>query len=135
MSAKTDGLHRKLSSPPREHLPSAIDTSTGQAMKRTVLFITSEPVHWKLYRARLEERFRVEIDAEPGGRPVVDAIIYDIPNEECFIDYCWLEALDLPVVVLTCQDALSTPEGPRRKILTYPVRADQILRALTEMGI
>ncbi len=104
-------------------------------MKKTVLLITDEPTHHTLYRRGLEQHFRVEIDTGTEGRPVVDAIVLDVPEEESPVDIAWLEALDLPVVVLTCQNSLSIGESPRRKILTYPVSTDRILHALAQMGI
>ncbi len=104
-------------------------------MRKTVLLITDKPAHHRLYRPRLEQHFRVEIDTETERRPVVDAIILDVSKEESPVDIAWLEALDLPVVVLTCQDFLSIGESPRRKILTYPVSTDRILHALAQMGI
>ena len=105
------------------------------AMRKTVLLITDQPAHRRLYRRCLEQHFRVEIDTETEGKPVVDAIIFDVPEEESPVDIAWLEALDIPVVVLTCQDSLSTGESHRRRILTYPVSTDQLLRALAGMGI
>ena len=104
-------------------------------MRKTVLLITDEPVHLTLYRRDLEQHFRVEIDTGTEGRPVVDAIVLDVPEKESPVDIAWLEALDLPVVVLTCQNSLSIGESPRRKILTYPVSMDQILHALAQMRI
>ncbi len=104
-------------------------------MKKTMLLITDEPAHHTLYRRGLEQHFRVEIDTGTEGKPVVDAIVLDVPEEESPVDIAWLEALDLPVVVLTCQNSLSIGESPQWKILTYPVSTDQILHALTQMGI
>ena len=103
---------------------------------KTVLLVSNLRAHVALYEKRLGRHFCVRFAPKvEGGSGRVDAIIYDIAAEHTSIDLRWLAHLEVPVVVLTPEDAIQLPEGPTRKVLTYPVRADQIIRALAELGV
>jgi hypothetical protein len=103
---------------------------------KTVLLVTYEPRHRLLYEPGLKKHFQVEYRtrASAGGGNV-DAIVYDIPSRQTSVDLRWLQQLEVPVVVLTPEDTLYLPSTPGRRVLTYPVRLHQILRALQELGV
>jgi hypothetical protein len=103
---------------------------------KTVLLITSNEHHRKLYRPGLMKYFNVEYSPRcGGGLGRVDALVYDIPATHDTIDVRWLLRLKMPVVVLTPEDMTALPAGPRRKVLTYPVGVRDILQALAELGV
>lgn len=105
-------------------------------MKKTVLLITSSSAHRLLYKEGLRKRhFDVETDAlRRAGK--VDAVVYDITTMHSTVDLRWLKSLNFPVVVLTCEDKLSVPlSSENRRILSYPVKMDQIIQALAELGV
>ena len=61
--------------------------------------------------------------------------LYDIPSVHETLDISWLRRVELPVVVLTPEARLRVANGPRCRILTYPVRPEQIVKALAELGV
>jgi hypothetical protein len=65
----------------------------------------------------------------------VAAVIYDLPKERSIIDFRWLKSAALPVVVLTPDRRLQLPKSSRQHVLEYPVRMDQILKALLKLGV
>ncbi len=102
----------------------------------TVLLITSEPSHKLMYQNGLAKQFCVEFATQPTlGSDDVDAIVYDIPSVHETLDISWLRRVELPVVVLTPEARLRVANGPRCRILTYPVRPEQIVKALAELGV
>jgi hypothetical protein len=103
---------------------------------KTLLFVTTQPRHWILYRKRLREHFALEFAVEAeGATGTADAVVYDMPRRHLQCDVDWLKQASVPVVVLTPEDSIGVPETPSRRILTYPVRADEILDALAELGV
>ena len=104
-------------------------------MKKTVLLITTEETHRRLYKPELEKHFAVEFSpAALGGPGKIDAVVYDLPKETSGVDLEWLDALDVPVVVLTA-DERGLPSTPKRVVLTYPVKVSQLLEALRKVGV
>jgi len=102
----------------------------------TVILITSDETHRVLKDIGLKNHFAVEFIAKSrGGSGNVDAIVYDIPMRHSDVDIQWLEDLDLPVVVLTPESMFPLPESSLRRILTYPVSAGEIVRALKDLGV
>ena len=98
---------------------------------KTVLLVSENEVHRKLYQRGLAKHFAVEFSAKAG----VDAVVWDIPTIHSTIDVQWLETIDLPVVILTCEDGLPVSTRPNQRILTYPVDSDQIMHALADLGV
>jgi hypothetical protein len=104
--------------------------------KKTVLLVTTNEAHRKLYTRGLARYFEVEFNPKSaGGSGKVDALVYDIPETRASFDIKWLKSLDLPVVVLSPEDGLPLPSSPKRCFLTYPVKMDQILDALKRLGV
>ena len=103
---------------------------------KTVLLFTTEKTHRRLYEPGLKKHFAVELTDKATRRAeTVDAIVYDISTLHSTIDIRWLKSIDLPVVVLTCENALRIPRNPKQRILMYPVRMGQIIEALAELGV
>jgi hypothetical protein len=102
---------------------------------KTVLFVTQSPAHRKLYTRGLSKHFELVCVEQPRSLETkVDALVYDMDDAEKTCDLRWLESVDYPVVFLTSRSSLSLA-GKRRSVLTYPVRMDDILRALAKLGV
>jgi hypothetical protein len=106
-----------------------------QSMK-TVLFVSASPAHRKVYFQGLANHFDVlcvpryaSLDAD------VAALVYDMDDSERASDLAWLEGLGYPVVLLTSRDATAMPAAGNRCVLSYPVRMDEVLRALARLGV
>ena len=103
---------------------------------KTVLLITTEESQRRLYEPILKKHFDLELSAvSRGGSGKVDAIIYDLPKIISPVDLEWLSTFDVPVVILTPDASLGLPSARQQRILTYPVRPQQILQALSEMEV
>jgi hypothetical protein len=104
---------------------------------KKVLLITGEEVHRTLYGRALRERFDVcqrDVCQRIGASSDrVDAIVYDLSTEHSTVDLRWLEELDVPVAVLTCEDRLGISESENRRILSYPVTPDELVRTLLDL--
>ena len=104
-------------------------------MKR-VLLITAEEVHRHLYERGLKKHFAVECTRSTRGAPSdVDAVVYDLSTHGSTLDFGWLKKLVVPVVVLTPTQWARVPETAKRRVLVYPVRMAQILKALSMLGV
>ncbi len=87
---------------------------------KTVLFITTEPVHQALYERQLKKHFCVELlPSVAGDAGKVDAVVYDIPKYPSSVDLEWLEALDLPIVVLAPDPVVHVPKHAKQHVLYY----------------
>jgi hypothetical protein len=103
---------------------------------KTVLLITREEIHQKIYEPALKKNFTVVCASSTHGAPrEVAAVIYDLPKYPPAADFRWLEELGLPVVVLTPMKRLGVPKARLQRVLEYMVRTDQILKALSELGV
>jgi hypothetical protein len=104
---------------------------------KSLLLVSPEPLHCRLYEPRLRKYFLLELSLArgKGARRKLDAVVYDMPATHTAAELKWLEALTVPVVVLTAEDPLPVPETPRRLVLTYPVSAEDIVVALARLGV
>jgi hypothetical protein len=106
---------------------------------KTVLLITNSRRHQLLYEPGLKKYFAVDFrkgeKGEKGATAKIDAVVYDMPDSHTTIDLRWLAAVEVPLVLLTPEDELQSLSGPKRKVLVYPVRVNQIIRALWELGV
>src|SRR2546427_4669083 len=103
---------------------------------KTLLFISAEETHRFLYERGLRKHFAVVSAQSTKEAPAkIDAVVYDLPKEQSSADFGWLKSVDVPVVVLTPDESLSTPESSKRSVLTYPVRMNQIIEALAKLGL
>lgn len=104
-------------------------------MKR-LLFVSPSHAHRKLYAPQLSKHFHVECLAGVEClAPRVHAVVYDMEDGKGTIAPDALDIIDLPVVVLTSKDQESLPRSKNRCVLTYPVRLNDILRALERLGV
>jgi hypothetical protein len=100
------------------------------------MVITDEPAHRLLYTTALKPHFATEFSPSvSGGEGTVDAVVYDIPGMHGAIDLEWINSLDMPVVVLATEEYLPVADTPTRRVLSYPVKADDLLDALAELGV
>ena len=104
-------------------------------MLKTIIFITLEAAHRLLYEPGLKKHFNVQPSIGITDPKRVDAVVYDLSQHPKPIDFQWLEELGLPVVVLTPDLKAPVPQAPRRVILPYPVKVQQIIDALQELGV
>lgn len=112
--------------------PVAPSTTTSQ----TVLVVSELMTHQSLYEIALRGAFNVRFTPTAvDGNGTVAALVYDIPKTHVSKDIEWLEAVEQPIVVLTPEDSLPLAEKPNRKVLTYPVSAEDLLKALAELGV
>jgi hypothetical protein len=103
---------------------------------KTVILITSNPLHRRLYEPGLAKHFEVEYLPRIKGLPGrLDAVVYDIEDLHKSLDLKWLQSVNFPVVILSCESHLPLVKGRNRCVLTYPVRMDDILQALSRLGI
>ena len=103
---------------------------------KTVLLVTAEESQRHLYERGLRKHFTVlwaSSTREATG--AFDAVVYDLPKERSSVDLRWLKQAAVPVVMLTPDERLRLPEAPRRSVLAYPVRMNQILEALAKLGV
>lgn len=104
---------------------------------KTILFITREESQRALYERGLKEHFQVTVCASRKDAPdEVDAVVYDQPKYQSAAELHWVEALGVPVVVLTPDARLRVPRAAKSAVLVYPmVRMDEILEALVKLGV
>lgn len=103
---------------------------------KTVLFMTTEESQRVLYEPALKQHFAVECRGSSVGAPrEVSAVIYDPPKYPAVEEFRWLEAVGVPVVVLTPKRSLWLPKAPSQRVLTYLVRGKEILKALSALGV
>ena len=102
----------------------------------TILFVTSEPAHRFLYEQGLKQHFQL-VFIRPGAASVQNAvaIVCDLSRSDSSSWFPWIEGLGLPVVVLTPEPRLPVPQAERQRVLEYPVSAQELLRALAELGV
>ena len=103
---------------------------------KTVLFVSPSPAHRKLYGPQLSKHFKVECLSRVEGLAArAHAVVYDMEDGKETIAPGALDLITLPTVILTSRNEGSLPRAKNRCILTYPVRLDDILRALEDLGV
>jgi hypothetical protein len=103
---------------------------------KRILLITGDDIHRQVYERWLKKSFVVEYSDSTDGAPdEVDAVVYDLPGEGTPRDLEWMEALTVPIVVLSPTEWSRAPVAASRRILVYPVKLNQILRALAALGV
>jgi hypothetical protein len=98
--------------------------------------VTAEESQRHLYERELRKHFTVVWASSTREAPgAFDAVVYDLPKARSSVDFRWLKQAAVPVVMLTPDERLRLPEAPRRSVLAYPVRMNQILTALAQLGV
>jgi hypothetical protein len=103
---------------------------------KTVLFVSPSYAHRKLYAPQLSKHFHVECLSRVECLAArAQAVVYDLEDGKETILPAAFDLIGLPMVVLTSKDEASLPRAKNRCVLTYPVRLDDILRALERLGV
>jgi hypothetical protein len=103
---------------------------------KTVLFVSPSHAHRRLYGPQLSKHFHVECLSQVEGLATrAHAVVYDLEDGKGTIVPAAFDLINLPMVVLTSKDETSLPRAKNRCVLTYPVRLDDILRALERLGV
>lgn len=98
---------------------------------KTVLVISTDPQHQRMYATGLKKFFAIEFERSKKA----DAVVYVLSMTHDAIDLKWLKGLDLPTVVLTPEDTIPLPKAANRCVLTYPVTLDRLLKTLAKLGV
>lgn len=87
---------------------------------KTVLLVTREESLKVRFERELKKHFDVKYS--PSTRDLVgmvDAVVYDLPRSGSSQSFHWLEAVDVPVVILTSEERFRASQTPKRSVLVY----------------
>ena len=103
----------------------------------TVTLITAEESQRLLYETGLKKRHisGTSLRSTQGAPRNVDAVVYDLPKDPSPNEFRRIEELDLPTVVLCPINGLPMPKASNQRTLAYPVKTEQIIQALEELGV
>lgn len=103
----------------------------------TVALITAEESHRLIYETGLKKRqvSVTSLRSTEGAPRDVDAVVYDLPKYPSPDEFRRIEELGLPTVVLCPIKGLPMPKASKQRTLAYPVKTEQIIQALEELGV
>ena len=108
------------------------DSGSSNPTRKKVLVRSSDKVNLALYTRGLSRHYDVNCERMSDH----DAVVLDLPADSGSVaEILTVLELGIPAVVLTPRQHRSLQDSTNLVVLSYPVSVEQLIRALTRLGV